>query len=264
MKYEKENRRLQKLTERIETLERENAKLLFEKQRIEHALHGALHEIRRFSSEIVDGAETLSKRLVSKGNENNIELANTIFYTGGMLSARLGLTDIELNPSAALRQPKFKSGIFKKFEKARHVLSTRAKTRRIEIKLHGNSYTEISTLPAFELMPFLILDNALKYSPKGNIIDVYHSEPAPNDWCVRVDSIGPLVGQHELEKIFERGYRGEHSSATGGEGLGLFLAKVLCDFHSISISAECTPEKTASPQLIPLGKFSIHIAPSKG
>ena len=51
-------------------------------------------------------------------------------------------------------------------------------------------------------------------------------------------SEGPPLEAGEEEKIFEESYRGVNvRSDSSGSGLGLFVAKRICGFHNIEISA---------------------------
>ncbi|MGJ7555915.1 ATP-binding protein [Variovorax sp. RB3P1] len=257
--YEKDNRRISGLQERVAILEAKNGVLRENEIKLNNALYETLHEVRRFTSEIYNNSEQLAKRAAGKADETGKELAYTVFYTAGMLSARLNLTTLQLNPASAGRASTFKAGVYKKFEKAKYVLATKARSKRINVRFNGNSYLEISTIVAFELVPFLLLDNALKYSPAGMDINVTFVEVDESACIVKVDSVGPLVNPDELTKIFERGYRGVNSSEQSGEGLGLYLAKFLCDYHDIEIAAKSEPEKIAGVQKTPMGRFEIEM-----
>ena len=41
---------------------------------------------------------------------------------------------------------------------------------------------------------------------------------------------------HEIKQLFERGIRSEKVEEVQGQGIGLFLAKYICDIHNIDIS----------------------------
>jgi two-component system sensor histidine kinase BaeS len=84
-----------------------------------------------------------------------------------------------------------------------------------------------------------LLDNALRHTPSQGVIQVRAS--AQDDFVqVSVDDSGPGVPQTELERIFERFYRGEPSRRrdSGGTGLGLAIARGLVQAHQGRIWAE--------------------------
>jgi len=84
-----------------------------------------------------------------------------------------------------------------------------------------------------------LLDNALRHTPSHGTIQV---RAAAQDGFVQVsvDDSGPGVPPNELERIFERFYRGEPSRhrESGGTGLGLAIARGLVQAHHGRIWAE--------------------------
>ena len=86
-----------------------------------------------------------------------------------------------------------------------------------------------------------ILHNAIKYSNKGDIIDVV-STLESNHIVVSIRDYGVGISELEQNKIFSAFYRVEEdrarSEGEGGSGLGLYLAKQIVDKHQGSISIE--------------------------
>jgi signal transduction histidine kinase len=237
VKYDKIIKKNNKISNELGNLKLECERLKNNNEALGSALNGMMHEVRRFSSELSDYAEKISK-LTTGDNGRIKELSDTIYFTSGMLASRLAFTDIELNPSAIRLQNPTRTGIYKKFDKARHILMNRAKSKQIHIILKGKSVKEFDAIEAFELVPFVILDNAVKYSPAGREINVLFKE-LPRELEVVVSSCGPKVDSDELPNIFKKGVRGRNGAlaASAGDGLGLYLAKTLCDLTSTNISA---------------------------
>jgi PAS domain S-box-containing protein len=72
-----------------------------------------------------------------------------------------------------------------------------------------------------------LVDNALKYSPRGGTVTVA-ARRTRDAVQVRVLDEGSGVPQNEQERIFRKFYRAEASTAApGGTGLGLFIARGL-------------------------------------
>lgn len=94
----------------------------------------------------------------------------------------------------------------------------------------------------------ILLDNAVKYSPPNSPITV--TVATNGRTCkIKVTNHGAGIAKSDLEKIFERFYRGEvgdKSKKEDGYGLGLSLAKKIVTLHDGSISAGSTPGKTTS------------------
>lgn len=235
MRYDKHIRRLDRLNAEIADLKAQNERLCADARNIRDILDSTLHEVRRFSAQLNKFAERLSRD--TEGQPQVNQTALSLFYTAGMISSRLAYTDIELNPGALENQTVIRSGIYKKFDKAKRILAEEARDRQVTIRLDGESRVEIDTLPVFELLPFVLLENAVKYSPKGQSVAVSF-EPAGGRQTVTVTSVGPAVADAELPHLFERGYRGAQAAGLPGDGLGLFLAQQVCRFHDVQIRAE--------------------------
>lgn len=256
IRYDKINKRVEQAKNEVARLREENEKLRRQSDRLKEVLDSTLHEVRRFSGELGTHAETLSRLLESRNiGSDAVELTQTVLHTAGMVSARLGFTDLELNPQSVGRHARLRAGVYKKFEKARHVLGLKCKSRRVTIMFRGASYLEIEALPAFELVPFVILDNAVKYSTNDRNVVVSFEENSGQFVRVTVSSWGPYVEPHELPKIFEKRFRGRHAMGTAGDGLGLWLTKFLCDYHDVAISADSI-NPTQTPGGL-YGDFSI-------
>ncbi len=73
-----------------------------------------------------------------------------------------------------------------------------------------------------------LLSNALKYSPRGTLVEV-SVDVGVNDATVSVRDHGPGIPSAEQDRIFDRFHRGEIGLVrrTGGTGLGLYIAKRL-------------------------------------
>lgn len=254
MKYDKQIRKLDKITEELEGCKKTNANLTRELNDTKEILNSTLHEVRRFSAQLSRFCEKISR----EANEHPAlnQAAQSAFYTAGMISSRLAYTDIELNPRAIENQNPVRSGIFKKFDKTRRILAEEARDRAVRVEFIGESRIDIDTLPVFELLPFVILENAIKYSPRNQQVEVIFERPLKRQ-LVTIKSNGPDVSAAELKDIFKKRVRGAAASNMPGEGLGLFLAKRVCDFHGISIAAKVENRNKYALNGINYCEFSI-------
>ena len=85
----------------------------------------------------------------------------------------------------------------------------------------------------------ILLSNALKYSDEHGTIRVT-LEKKNRGAELRVENTGKGIETKDLERIFDRFYRTDASrnSETGGEGLGLAIAKSIVEIHHGKIRAE--------------------------
>jgi heavy metal sensor kinase len=90
-----------------------------------------------------------------------------------------------------------------------------------------------------------ILDNAVKYTPPGGEVKVSVSEPN-RDIVITVHDTGVGISQADLNRIFERFYRGDQSRSEPGTGLGLSLARAIARAHggNITVTSELNQGST--------------------
>lgn len=83
----------------------------------------------------------------------------------------------------------------------------------------------------------ILLDNAIRYSTAGTVIDLV-LEAADERAVVRVVDRGMGIAESEQGKVFERFFRGEAArrAVPAGSGLGLALAKSIIDMHEGAIA----------------------------
>ena len=86
------------------------------------------------------------------------------------------------------------------------------------------------------------IGNAIKYSPKQDIVDITISKAKKNQVAVSVRDYGIGIDPKEHQKIFERFYRieGETEQNFSGFGIGLFIAHSIVERHGglINIDSE--------------------------
>lgn len=90
----------------------------------------------------------------------------------------------------------------------------------------------------------ILLDNAIKYTPKGGKITVTLSA-ADKHAVLSVRNTGDGIPPEDAEKIFDRFYRSDKSRArsSGGYGLGLAIAKSIAASHGGTIKLSCARGK---------------------
>lgn len=112
-----------------------------------------------------------------------------------------------------------------------------ARNTTIEFVSHSPVYVRAEAAD-LELIWVNLLENAVQYSPPGSKI-LLHTENGGDTVRISVQDSGPGISPDQVERIFERFYRGDPSRArrTGGFGLGLAICKALAQAYGGSIAA---------------------------
>jgi heavy metal sensor kinase len=84
----------------------------------------------------------------------------------------------------------------------------------------------------------ILIDNALKYTPKGGTVKV-SAEPTPDGTAISVEDTGEGIAADALPHVFERFYRADPARGSGsGFGLGLSIAQAIAQAHGSKIVVE--------------------------
>jgi signal transduction histidine kinase len=84
-----------------------------------------------------------------------------------------------------------------------------------------------------------LLDNSVKYTPRGGKIEVT-IRSSVNEIAIEISDTGIGIAPDSMPRIFERFYRGDKSRSTPGLGLGLSLADSIVKLHggTIKVSSQ--------------------------
>ncbi|UQS84603.1 HAMP domain-containing histidine kinase [Apilactobacillus apisilvae] len=97
----------------------------------------------------------------------------------------------------------------------------------IQVDGIGNIDTDL-----FRQLFVILMDNAIKYTPQGGSVSVKISN-THNNLKMLISDTGNGISDDDKKRIFDRFYRTDKSrnSKTGGNGLGLSIAKWIVDQH---------------------------------
>lgn len=201
---------------------------------------GSLHEITRWASQV----HTIAQRMLVK--DKSIDFAanfqsaskdlRSLFKASEMLVDSFDYLGIYFNPSSAAFGRKRPVDLYKLVDKIRIILmEAEGAALNKKIYITGELRRSIDLYESFKIIPFCLLQNAIKYSFDGEINISFSS--SINSIEMAVESSGPPILDDEKFKIFEKGYRGARSKEMHHEGIGvgLYIAKIVADAHDIQI-----------------------------
>ena len=109
-----------------------------------------------------------------------------------------------------------------------------AHDKNIAINLRTTKATCLGDRDLFFQAVANLLDNAIKFTPKGGCIDVSLDRDG-DVISVQVTDSGDGILDNDLDKVFERFYRDTSHMSLPGSGLGLSLVKAILDLHKAQI-----------------------------
>ena len=213
------------------------------------------HEVKQLNAQIKDNSDIILQTY--RLDEENIQLTQsdisalqekirTIYVSSSMIASRFSLYDYEKSPQALTQGRVFSCNIYGNFDKVRKILNGYMR-KSTTISINTGSYLHIMAYPSFEMVPLLLLENAVKYSYDiGGDVSVDFSEKGDNQLIVTISSYSPYCSQEECAQIFAKGFRGKNArKVSDGSGIGLYFVKMLCDLHNIQIKAESDSRQTS-------------------
>jgi signal transduction histidine kinase len=85
-----------------------------------------------------------------------------------------------------------------------------------------------------------LIDNAIKYTPAGGRVDIEACRKE-QEVVITVKDTGVGIPDEELDRIWDRLYRGDRSRSQRGLGLGLSLVKAIVGAHRGYVEVSSVP-----------------------
>jgi light-regulated signal transduction histidine kinase (bacteriophytochrome) len=183
----------------------------------------------------------------------------SLFKASEMLVDAFDYLGIYFNPSSAAFGRKRSVDLYKLVDKIRIILmEAEGASLNKKIFITGELRRSVDLYESFKIIPFCLLQNAIKYSFDGEI-NISFSSTASNVE-LSVESSGPPISDEEISRVFEKGYRGIWSKGMHHEGLGvgLYIAKIVADAHDLDIKVSSAPRNYSRDGIpVHLNIFSI-------
>ena len=190
------------------------------------------HDLRGISTEIYHTALNLKLELETERYKFSIDKVNSVIDAQQMMSLRLDIVDYESGLSSD-RPPEIIEP-YRKIDKVIKSFRNRSRASNVSIRVDGWLNMKIFGPPIFEIVPFVIIENAFKYAPYGSDIIIRVEQNFDKmEIILRFESYGPKIKESERKRIFERNFRGTSAedSFKSGSGIGLFAASTITESH---------------------------------
>ncbi len=204
------------------------------------------HELRTPVTVIKGYAETLRKSGVGTSPETVERFLTVIQAHADRLASLIGdlLTLSELE-SAGYTLALHPVALQDVAATARTLLEHKAAEKEITVTIGNLSGLQVlADVGRLEQILVNLLDNAVKYTPRGGAVDIVAVEKG-DDVEVAVGDTGPGIPPQDLPRIFERFYRVDsaRSRQEGGTGLGLAIVKHIVQLHGGAVRVDSLPGK---------------------
>lgn len=197
-------------------------------KRTSETLH-LFHDPIKWAEQINISSEKLIERISGDSFKEKFNGASSeikaIYKSSKLLTDSFNMLEVFFNPESASFGKSVKTNIYRLFDKVQAILYfSEGKKRNKKFQLKGRSHREIFLYESFPIIALSLVHNALKYSQSRDIeININDTDGGVE---VFVSSIGPVISDHEIEKIFDKGFRGKHAKNLhhDGMGIGLYVA----------------------------------------
>lgn len=211
---------------------------------IEINVNNLLHDIIKANNLIKTKLEKVDKNVIY--NLNDKSRITSSYYLADFVRLRAELYKTIVNPGIASVGTARNREAYKMWDIYRHIFNEIGKEKNINISMKTydndtkNETENVSTIikakDSVSTLPFIIFDNAIKYSQNDTTIYVSMYQTKGILQKIIVENTTSYVITEDPKLFFNRGYRStNNTSKSSGSGLGLDIAKQICDSNNISI-----------------------------
>ena len=217
--------------------------------RLQSIVSSGVHEFRNVNKDLYNIAYSLERELNNSRNvqRSHLEAAKSVVELSEMMKSRSDIFDVITNPSLAQIKDQ-DVHVYRAFDRARRSIIASSASRKLSLRMSGASDSRARAVQMFDVVPYILLQNAVKYSFDGEEVQINVIE---DGGAIRatVSSWGPALSDDERSKVFAPGFRGKRAESfeSQGSGMGLFVVKRLIEFCD---SASVSLEQVGAPRLI--------------
>lgn len=202
----------------------------------------ASHELKTPLTSISTSVDVIE---MDKGSDEWTEnIRQQVGQMSGLVSQLISLSKLdEVKPVTEKEQFDLSSACWETLEV--HIPQAKARGKEIETYIDDN-VSVTGEKASIQQMLSVLIDNAIKYSDDNGAIRLSVSEEDNGKAKIEVFNTCDYAEIPDTERIFDRFYRIDESrnASTGGNGIGLAIAKAVVDAHGGKIKASCPSGKS--------------------
>jgi two-component system sensor histidine kinase KdpD len=226
---------------RSEEAARQN-QLRYEREQLRSALLSAVsHDLRTPLAAIAGAASTLSDSGTAVPERTRKELADSIVAETDRLNRLVSnLLDMTRLDAGSMQLERDWHPLEDIVGAAVHRLAGLLEFHRLVVDVPASMPLVYLDELLFHQVLANLLENAARYTPRGSEIRVSSGMTAGGVWIEVADS-GMGFPREDLERIFEKFYRGTQERVRSGTGLGLAICRGIVELHGGTIRAANRP-----------------------
>ena len=203
------------------------------KEKLRLVMRSNIHEVRSINADIYNAVYRLKEDLQEFGynQDRDFKTVRNIEELSKILKTRTDVLDVVSNP-ALLQAARSAIPIYRAFDRVIRSLKPTASAQSVRLNLTGSSTGRVNGISLFDVIPYLMIQNAIKYAPKGSSVQINFEEDS-NRVSVNLTSVGPSMEDDEVARIFIPGFRGRYAQQVTpeGTGFGMNLLRTLVEMH---------------------------------
>lgn len=220
-----------------------------------------LHELRHINAMINESARILRYGTRGKLDVQGIRHhASVVFEQSAVLSSWLAIADMHIDPDRLVKEPKRRICLNDGFLKAIANFRRLAAREHISLVLKGGGKHYVNAHPILDILPYVLMDNAVKYSPSYSTVEISLDEIGA---AIRIvtTSHGPCVEDYEMDSLCTVGFRGTNAQKKTkvGSGQGLALVREICSYHDALLKLSSDSNRVYEVNGIPHSEFKVEI-----
>ncbi|HEY6229466.1 MAG TPA: HAMP domain-containing sensor histidine kinase [Verrucomicrobiae bacterium] len=168
-------------------------------------------------------------------------LVDSIEESDRVLTILRTLLDVSEAEAGVMKLDRVKSDIGQLLEEACELYEFVAEEKKITIEKHFDSNCAADVDPIRMRQAFAnLLDNALKYTDAGGRV-IARCAKIADKVRVEIQDTGMGISPEEINRIWDRLFRGDRSRSQKGLGLGLSLVRAIVRGHGGDVSVKSSP-----------------------